>query len=102
MSLETKHDEKNPSLVLIGVNHNTAPLDVRGRLAIPAGRLADATLSLSSVAGIREGLILSTCTRVKILTIKKEGSALLRSLHESFAAPAATIRPHLYEFRERE
>lgn len=95
-------EEKNPSLVLVGVNHNTAPLDVRERLAIPAGRLADATLSLSSVAGIREGLILSTCNRVEILTIQEEGSDVLRFLHEYFAVPAATIRPHLYEFRERE
>ena len=95
-------EEKNPSLVLVGVNHNTAPLDVRERLAIPASRLADATLSLSSVAGIREGLILSTCNRVEILTIQEEGSDVLRFLHEYFAVPAATIRPHLYEFRERE
>ena len=102
MSDERKSAEKNPSLVLIGVNHTTAPLDVRERLAIPAGRLADATLSLSSVAGIREGLILSTCNRVEILTIQEEGSDLLRFLHEYFAVPAATIRPHLYEFRERE
>ncbi len=94
--------EKNSSLVLLGINHNTAPLDVRERLAIPAGRLADATLSLSSVAGIREGLILSTCNRVEILTIQEEGSDVLRFLHEYFAVPAATIRPHLYEFRERE
>ena len=102
MSDERRHDEKNSTLVLVGVNHNTAPLDVRERLAIPAGRLADATLSLSSVAGIREGLILSTCNRVEILTIQEEGSDLLRFLHEYFAVPPATIRPHLYEFRERE
>jgi len=95
-------DEKNPSLVLVGVNHNTAPIEVRERLAIPAGRLADATRSLSGVAGIREGLILSTCNRVELLTIQEESSDLLRFLHEYFAVPAATIRPHLYEYRERE
>ncbi len=54
----------NQTLVLLGVNHNTAPIEVRERLAIPAGRLAEATRSLSSVPGIREGLILSTCNRV--------------------------------------
>ena len=92
-----------PKLVLLGVNHNTAPLDIRERLAIPADRLADATRSLSSVPGIREGLILSTCNRVEILTIQDESSPdLIRFLHEYFAIPAATIRPHLYEFRERE
>ena len=29
------------SLILVGVNHTTAPLDVRERLAIPVARLAD-------------------------------------------------------------
>jgi len=93
----------HPELVLLGVNHNTAPIEVRERLAIPAGRLADATRSLSSVPGIREGLILSTCNRVELLTIQDEANPdLVTFLHEYFAVPAATIRPHLYEFRERE
>ena len=30
------------SLVLVGVNHTTAPIEVRERLSIPAARLADA------------------------------------------------------------
>ena len=89
-------------LVLLGINHTTAPIDVRERLAIPAGRLADATRSLAGSPGIREGLILSTCNRVELLTLQDEGTDTLRFLHDYFAVPAATIRPHLYEFRERE
>ncbi len=97
-----------PELVLLGINHNTAPVEVRERLAIPASRLAEATRSLAAAPGIREGLILSTCNRVELLTLQdavaEQGSdtTLLRFLHEYFAIPAATIRPHLYEFRERE
>jgi glutamyl-tRNA reductase len=93
------------SLVLLGINHTTAPIEVRERLAIPAGRLADATRTLLHQPGIREGLILSTCNRVELLTLQHEHdtpSDLLRFLDEYFAVPAATIRPHLYEFRERE
>ena len=89
-------------LVLLGINHNTAPIDVRERLAIPAARLADATRSLAGSPGVREGLILSTCNRVELLTLQDPGTDSLRFLHEYFAVPAATIRPHLYEFRERE
>ncbi len=98
------------TLVLLGVNHNTAPVDIRERLAIPAGRLADATRSLSHAPGIREGLILSTCNRVELITMQdptapgasESPADLLRFLHEYFAVPQATIQPHLYEFRERE
>ena len=60
------------SLVLLGINHNTAPIEVRERLAIPAERLADATRTLLHQPGIREGLILSTCNRVELLTFQDE------------------------------
>jgi glutamyl-tRNA reductase len=98
------------SLVLLGINHNTAPIEVRERLAIPVERLADATRSLLHQPGIREGLILSTCNRVELLTLQDNAEAttpqtkadLLRFLHEYFAVPPHDIQPHLYEFRERE
>ncbi len=97
-------------LVLLGINHNTAPIEVRERLAIPAERLADATLTLLHQPGIREGLILSTCNRVELLTLQDEAEAalpqtktdLLRFFHEYFAVSPHDIQPHLYEFRERE
>src|ERR1700759_5143795 len=97
---------RNQHLVLIGINHTTAPIEVRERLAIPAGRLADATRTLVHQPGICEGLILSTCNRVELLTLQEENSAsspdLLRFLEEYFAIAPATITPHLYEYRERE
>jgi glutamyl-tRNA reductase len=97
-------------LVLLGINHNTAPIEVRERLAISAERLADATLTLLNQPGIREGLILSTCNRVELLTLQDDAEAalpqtktdLLRFLHEYFAVSPQDIQPHLYEFSERE
>jgi len=97
------------NLVLLGINHNTAPIEVRERLAIPAGRLADAMRTLLHQPGIREGLILSTCNRVEIVTLQDDAAGtesnkadLLRFLHEYFSVPPQTLQPHLYEFRERE
>ncbi len=97
-------------LVLLGINHITAPIEVRERLAIPSARLADATRSLLHQPGIREGLILSTCNRVELLTLQDDNEAaqsqaktdLLRFLHEYFAVPPHDIQPHIYEFQERE
>ncbi|GGA57590.1 glutamyl-tRNA reductase [Edaphobacter acidisoli] len=94
--------------MLLGVNHNTAPIEVRERLAIPSGSLADATRTLVHQPGIREGLILSTCNRVELVTLQEDSSEsdgkadLLRFLHEYFSVPPGEIQPHLYEFRERE
>jgi glutamyl-tRNA reductase len=102
------------TLVLIGLNHNTAPVEIRERLSVPAARLADATRSLVHQPGIREGLILSTCNRIELLTTQEaiaasgsNGSSnaapnLPRFLEEYFSVPAATLAPHLYEFRERD
>ncbi|MGD0798331.1 MAG: glutamyl-tRNA reductase [Acidobacteriaceae bacterium] len=100
------------SLVLVGVNHTTAPIEVRERLAIPPARLADAVRTLTQQPGIHEALILSTCNRVEFLTFQADPTHdpapaaaapnLLRFLHEYFAIPAATVEPHLYEYRERE
>jgi glutamyl-tRNA reductase len=101
------HHANESSLILVGVNHTTAPIEVRERLAIPAARLADATRSLAHQPGIREALILSTCNRVEFITVQDHLNAdaspnLLRFLHEYFAVPASTVEPHLYEFRDRE
>ncbi|HEY4382575.1 MAG TPA: glutamyl-tRNA reductase [Acidobacteriaceae bacterium] len=96
------------SLVLVGVNHTTAPLEVRERLAISASRLPDAIRTLAHQPGVREAMILSTCNRVEFVTCQEPGSgpanpgSLLRFLHEYFAVPVEAVEPHLYEFRERE
>jgi glutamyl-tRNA reductase len=96
------------SLVLLGINHNTAPIEVRERLAIAPSRLADATRALAHQPGIREALILSTCNRVELLTVQDgaqsnaETPGTLNFLYEYLNIPATDLQPHLYEFRERE
>ena len=96
------------SLILLGINHNTAPIEVRERLAIAPSRLADATRALAHQPGIREALILSTCNRVELLTVQDaaqstpENPGTLNFLYEYLNIPATDLQPHLYEFRERE
>jgi glutamyl-tRNA reductase len=91
------------NIVLLGVNHKTAPIEVRERLAIEPSRLAEATLSLVQTPGVREGMILSTCNRVELLLCQESTApAPMRFLHDYFALEPALLRPHLYEYRERE
>ena len=61
---------------LIGVNHKSAPLEVRERLAIPESRLPDACRELTSYPGIEEGMIISTCNRVEIVTHTTNGQPI--------------------------
>jgi glutamyl-tRNA reductase len=88
---------------LVGVNHRSAPLEVRERLAIPDSRLADACRDLTARPGIEEGMIISTCNRVEVVTHTTNGSADLRGfMHEHFHLTAEDLDPHLYEFREKD
>src|SRR5581483_3916368 len=88
---------------LIGVNHRTAPVEVREQLAIPDGKLGEALKGLLGVDGVHEGMILSTCNRVEILARTVNGSTDLRKfLHGHFPLPPSAYEPHLYEYREQD
>jgi glutamyl-tRNA reductase len=88
---------------LIGVNHNTAPVEMRERLAIPESRLPDACRDLTAHPGIEEGMVISTCNRVELVTHTTNGAADLRGfLREHFQVKADELDPHLYEYREKD
>lgn len=53
-------------LVVIGLNHETAPIDLREKLRIPEAGLRAALSDLIAQEGVRECLILSTCNRTEI------------------------------------
>lgn len=56
-------------LVICGVNHKTAPIDIRERFSIAKDRISDALLFLKDVTNARECLILSTCNRTLICLV---------------------------------
>ncbi len=86
---------------LIGVNHKTAPVEVRERLAIPELRLPDALRSLAAFPGVDEGLILSTCNRVEVLAQSRNGAVDLRGfLRDYFQLNPSDYESYLYEYRE--
>lgn len=88
---------------LIGVNHKTAPVEVRERLAIPESRLPEALRCFTHFSGIEEGMILSTCNRVELLARCKNGGADLRGfLSDYFQMERSVMDPHLYEYREKD
>src|SRR5712691_9492452 len=88
---------------LIGVNHKSAPVEVRERLAIPESRLPEACKSLTAYPGIEEGMILSTCNRVELLARTKNGSADLRGfVREYFRIEPGEFDEHFYEYREQD
>ena len=53
-------------IIVVGLSHKTAPIEVREKLNFPEATVPDALRKLMSYEGIRESLILSTCNRVEI------------------------------------
>jgi glutamyl-tRNA reductase len=87
------------NLQLIGVNHKTAPVEVRERLALPESRLPEACKKLIEHPGVEEGMILSTCNRVELLAKTKNGCADLRAFIRSyFQLDSAELDRYFYEY----
>jgi len=94
------------NLTLIGINHRTAPVEVRERMHIPESRLAQAVSDLIHREGIREGLILSTCNRVEVVT-SAEDSVDAEPIMQQFLADhhQCDLGPYqrfFYRYRQQE
>ncbi|UFS56304.1 glutamyl-tRNA reductase [Comamonadaceae bacterium M7527] len=89
----------------LGINHETAPLDVRGRFAVATDQLAPTVQRLrEALTGGPEATLLSTCNRTEIY-----GSGDLQSLERSLdwlahagGVPTQTLRSHSYTLKDSE
>ncbi|MEO6064190.1 MAG: glutamyl-tRNA reductase, partial [Lysobacterales bacterium] len=73
------------TLIALGLNHQTAPLELRERVAFPSQDLAPALRALASQAGVREAAILSTCNRTELYCHVDRGAE---------AMPGAWMKQH--------
>src|SRR5438045_1240082 len=60
------------ALFILGVNHRTAPVAVRERLAYAETEVAPALQRLKQATGIGEAALLSTCNRVEIIAVTSD------------------------------
>jgi len=91
------------SLTLIGVNHKTAPIEVRERIAISREELPETTRALAAVPGVAECMIVSTCNRVEILAaVESPTTDMFAFLQRHFGLDPALLAPHLYQHRDQE
>lgn len=96
------------SIFLVGVNHKTAPVEIRERLAFSDEACADGLRQLVDGDIVREALIVSTCNRVEILGAttndKLEFSAgrIAQFLDTSGSLPAGFLNAHLYRHTNEE
>ncbi len=86
-------------LVVIGLNHRTAPIELREKLSVPETRLPEALDDLASHPRNAECLILSTCNRTEVYaatTAKSDDALITAWMSRFFATAASDFEPHLY------
>jgi len=94
------------SIVVVGLNHRTAPVEVRERVAFANGQIDAALRRLIELEGVAEGAILSTCNRVEVVVCGTDpatvGAALPRFLAVEHGVPEPGLAGHLYTHTGRE
>jgi len=91
------------SIVLVGINHKSAPVEVRERLSFTEEACAIGLRSLVDGTVVREGLIVSTCNRVEVLaeTASERLSDTLERLNQFLSRadslPRSFFETHLYQ-----
>ena len=91
-------------IVVVGLSHRTAPVEVRERLAIPSDNLAEALARFAARSGVGEVMCLSTCNRVEVVVTPHEKTpaddvaATVTTVLDELACEAGggSIRAHLY------
>jgi glutamyl-tRNA reductase len=94
------------NLLLVGLSHRTAPVELRERVDFAARGIADALRALAGRGSTREAVILSTCNRAEIYAASDDAAAtradLERFIGEFNAVGAADLAPHIYELGDLE
>lgn len=92
------------SLITLGINHKTAPLDLRERLAFTPQTLPEALLSLKKLAHIEEASILSTCNRTELYCVTSEDNdkAIIQWFSQFHGLEVKQIKEYIYLYAHEE
>jgi glutamyl-tRNA reductase len=83
-------------LFALGLNHTTAPVSVRERVAFQLDSLAGALRDLLGQPRVKEAAILSTCNRTEVYFNGGEARSVLQWLEAFHRLPSASLEPHIY------
>jgi glutamyl-tRNA reductase len=91
-------------LIVLGVNHQTAPVDVRERVAVGETQLPAALRALLALPGVEEAALLSTCNRTELYAHTGEGTApdLLGWLARQHGIDRDVLAAYTYQHHDTE
>jgi len=90
-------------IVIVGLNHRSAPIEVRESVAFESSYLQDALPRLRGYASIHEGVILSTCNRVEVVAAAADSRAAFDEIKSFLAEQKAhrslgPLDEHVYAY----
>lgn len=98
--------EPQVELWVFGLNHRTAPVELRERLAFPEEDVADVLKRAIGAAPVDEAVLISTCNRVELVAVSSRDVDIVEPITQFFArergVPAATIAAHCYVHRGKQ
>lgn len=89
-------------IVVVGLSHKTAPIDVRERLALPAEVIPEVLHGLLDGGVVKEAMVVSTCNRVEFVVAGADGSRadlaeLARATVDAVLRRSPGVTGHLYQ-----
>ena len=93
-------------MIVVGLNHRTAPVEMRERVAVPASRQIKAVHDLAMREHLAEVVLLSTCNRIEIYARCTKFHAAVSDILEFLAEQASAaarglLRPPVHVLRRR-
>jgi glutamyl-tRNA reductase len=90
-------------IVIVGLNHRSAPIEVRESVAFENALLGDALAKLHRCPSVQEGVILSTCNRVEVVATATDRQLACQDISGFLAEQRnhrnpASIEDHVYEY----
>lgn len=90
------------NIIVVGLSHHTAPLEIREKLAFDANAIECPLRELIAIPDVEEGLIVSTCNRVEVYAVARDIAAgiarIKRFLADFHSLPYDGVEPHLYGY----
>ena len=72
-------------LLVVGLNHNTAPIEIRECLAFSEDKMEDALSKVHALPSVKENMIVSTCNRVEVYAATRETEKAVHDLRDFFS-----------------
>jgi glutamyl-tRNA reductase len=91
-------------IFIVGLNHRSAPIEVRESVAFEKSEITEALGRLRSISAVRESVILTTCNRVEVVAAGPEFDRVMEAVtrlldQQRSSSNNGSLSDHLYTYR---